>query len=365
MVKSVMEKYQDVLIQKNEGAQLAQTVNQMHKLLSSACSGGNEQIAKQASEFLTWLLFGNYTDDYLTLMYRQQLLIDNEKIQNAVNEINKYAKESVQLTELGRQYQITGDKNLMSEIGRISQQRGINTEQYLVEIINNFIKEDSLKIKQSGKDQMTVWFNSWLKDAMQNVTDQIDEDLSSLVKHNKKLRFAYKNVKLDTTSDNPNAIIDFAVTDPNLSNNLQAVYSVLSSASIKSKNSLSRIDLEEVTIIKAYSAFINYARKKRMPQSQIKNLFMKYYKNEELKDDPYITLHLNHLISTYALTGLGTTLESDLKSILDGAKYLVAIDNTNKKVIIHSTNKIINEIILKNTYNKGIVTNINLNLNRI
>ena len=101
------------------------------------------------------------------------------------------------------------------------------------------------------------------------------------------------------------------------------------------------------------------------PTAKIKNLFSKYYTTEELKDDPYITLHLNHIISTYALTGLGTTLKSDLNSILDGARYMIVIDNINRKVIIHSTNKIINEIILKNNYSKGLVSKVNLNLTRI
>ena len=76
MAKSVMEKYQDTLIQKEKygGAQLAQTVNQIHKLLSSACSGGSEAIALEASQFLTWLLFENYTDNYLTYESRQHFM---------------------------------------------------------------------------------------------------------------------------------------------------------------------------------------------------------------------------------------------------------------------------------------------------
>ena len=36
-----------------------------------------------------------------------------------------------------------------------------------------------------------------------------------------------------------------------------------------------------------------------------------------------------------------------------------------KKVVVQSTNKIINDIILKNTYSKGLVSKVNLNLTRI
>ena len=373
MVKSVMEKYQDALIQKEkyDGAQLAQTVNQIHKLLSSACSGGSEAIALEASQFLTWLLFENYTDDYLTNEFRQELMKDSE-ILSIINKFNYYAKESIRIGELGNQYRLTNDKSIMAEIGKFSQEKGIFTEEGLAAIINHFINEDDLKIKQSGADQMTTWIPSWTKNIMNNSVKTIDKTIDQLIgtkqviKQGRRLRFAYKDVKLDTMADNPNAQITFGVEDQNLQKQLQSVYSVLASATIKSKNDLSRIDLEDATIIKAYSAFINYSRKKKaIPQAQIKNLFSKYYTTEELKDDPYITLHLNHIISTYALTGLGTTLKSDLNSILDGARYMIVIDNINRKVIIHSTNKIINEIILKNNYSKGLVSKVNLNLTRI
>jgi hypothetical protein len=167
-------------------------------------------------------------------------------------------------------------------------------------------------------------------------------------------------------AENPRAHLDFAMEDPEINNYLNCVYQVLSSASVKSKNKLEKIDLENATILKAYSAFINYSKTKtNITQKEIKNLFTKYYKDKELEDDPYITAHLNHIISVYALTGLGTSLQSDLKSVLNGAKYLVAIDNINKKVIIHSTNRIINEILLKNNYSKSIISNVVLNLNRL
>lgn len=332
--------------------------------------GGNELIASEASQFLTWLLFENYTDDFLTREFRQELMKDPE-ILSIVNKFNYYAKESVRIGNLGNQYRLTNNTNLMSQIGAFSQERGIFTEQGLAAIINTFITEESLKIKLSGGDQMTAWVPKWIKKIMNDSATNIDKTISQLIdskqviKHGRKLRFAYKNVKIDTMAENPNAIINFGVEDPMLQKGLQSVYNVLASATIKSKNDLSRIDLEDVTIMKAYSAFINYSKKKKFSQTELKNLFTKYYKTEELKNDPYITLHLNHLISTYALTGLGTSLQSDLKNILDGAKYLVVIDNIEKKVVVHSTNKIINDIILKNTYSKGLVSKVNLNLTRI
>lgn len=272
---------------------------------------------------------------------------------------------------MGEQYRITGEQDLAKQMGQFSQERGIFTEEGLVNIINKYITEEELKIKQSGTDQMTVWLSPTIKSILNNSIKEIDKNLddliesSQLVKSGRRLRYAYKNIKLDTMADNPSAQINFAVEDPGLQAELQAVYSVLASATIKSKNKLNSIELEDVTISKAYSAFINYSRKKKISQTEIKNLFIKYYQTEEMKDDPYITAHLNHLISVYALTGLGTSLQSDLRSILDGAKYLIVVDNTNKKVVIHSTNKIINEILLKNTYSKGIVNKINLNLTRI
>ena len=366
-----MEKNQEILLQKNEGAQLAHTVNQIHKILSSACKGGSEQVAKKASDFLSWLFFGDKYDDILSQAYRLQLLQSSE-INRVVQKMNYYANESLKLQILGQQYQTTGNKNIAEKIGSFSRERGIFTEQGLVDIMEYFINKNipdlpqESHIRQSGGDQMTVWVSKWAKEIIQNSAKEANEQATNLIKQNRRLRFAYKDVKIDTMAENPSAYLNFAMEDPEINNYLNCVYQVLSSASVKSKNKLERIDLEETTILKAYSAFINYSKTKTgITQREIKNLFTKYYKDKELEDDPYITAHLNHIISVYALTGLGTSLQSDLKSVLNGAKYLVAVDNINKKVIIHSTNRIINEILLKNNYSKSIISNVVLNLNRL
>ena len=331
-----MEKHQDVLSQKYGGAQLAQSVNQMHRLLANACAGGSEETAQKASNFLSWLIFGTYSSDVLTEEYRQHLLQNNAEITSIINELQRYAKDSALMKELGRQYRLTGDKEIAAKMGAFSQERGIFTEEALVSIVNHFIQEEELKIRQTGTDQMTVWIPSWTAKVFEKSENELNGiikqlmDSRQVVRQGRNLRFAYKDVKMDTMADNPSATVTFQIDDPELNADLAAVYQVLGSATIKSKNDLKKIDLEDVTIIKAYSAFINYSKKKRMSQTEIKNLFIKYYQDESTKHDPYITLHLNHLIATYALTGLGTTLQSDLKGILDGAKYLVAIDNTKR-----------------------------------
>lgn len=368
--KTVMEKNQEILLQKNEGAKLAHAVNQMHKILSLACRGGKEDIAQNASLFLTWLFFGDEYDDILNNEYRQELLKE-PKLKLVVDKINQYADQSIKFSEMGRQYQKTGEEAIMSQIGKFSQDRGIFTEKALVDIMEYFIDKNipelppENRIRQTGTDQMTTWVSKWCMDILNDGTKEYEKIVNSLVKQNRKLRFAYKDVKIDTAAENPKSHLIFSLEDPMIDYYLNCVYQVLSSATIKSKNKLDKIDLEEVTILKVYSAFINYSKGKNITQSEIKNLLVKYYKTEELQSDPYITAHLNHIISVYALTGLGTSLQSDLKNILDGAKYLIAVDNLNKKVVIHSTNKIINEILLKNNQTKTLISNVSLNLNRL
>lgn len=345
---SVMEKMAKTLNSKDTS--LFNTVNQMHKLLGTVGKSGNTAVAQQASNFLNWLIFNNFSSDGLTETFREELLKNDPEIQAIVQKFNIYANLSLSVISPSQQ-------------GIFSNKRGAFTEEGLIKIANHYVNQTNNNIQFTGKDQITVFVPKYLNELFPEIGEEINRQAQlELTKSGRRLRFVNKNMKIDSQASQPNLNITFTIQDKDLQKDLMAVRTVMSSATIKSQNDIKKIHLEDVTIEKAYSAFIQFSKKKNMKQKDIKNLFNKYYKTKEFKSDPYITAHLNHLIKTYALTGMGTTLSSDLKTVLQGAQYLVIINNSKKQINIIPTKKIIQDIFFKNNYTKGIVSEIYLNL---
>jgi hypothetical protein len=65
---------------------------------------------------------------------------------------------------------------------------------------------------------------------------------------------------------------------------------------------------------------------------------MKYYGAKTVPDDDEVTLHLNHLLNVYALTGLGTFDLMTGKSV-EATRFLVV--NTGRNVRVYSTAEMI------------------------
>lgn len=360
-MKSILEKSRDRIIQTNQ-TDLIQKVDSMHKILKTKLNSGNSTTARQAEEFLNWLIFGKgiLKNNEIDKVYRNELLNNNTFIQNIQQKFQGFAIKSQDYSY--RFSNVASEKlleELLKEYGGFSQERGIKTEELFVELINSFTNTKA--IESTGAKSATVVIERFNKKFLEKMGQDGEKVIKKLVADGKKFRYGGRSMKSDTQGGNIQYTI--MVEDPN--NYIKACIEVFSNTSIKSITNMERIHLENVDIYKAYSAFMRFSySNKFLTQKAIKNIFDYYYNSQEGEDKEYITRHLNHLFRIYAYSGFGTSPLDDLDNISKGVSYLVVVDNLQQYIYVKSSSEVIN-FLLNYPTNKTLKPDIYLNLNAL
>lgn len=112
------------------------------------------------------------------------------------------------------------------------------------------------------------------------------------------------------------------------------------------KNYSGKIKLEKVNTLKAYIAAMKYLmhhqKNLNINNRQMYQNFYDYYTKKSIPDDSEgVTMHLNHIIYIYGLTGLGSQLNA--KNFTQTTRFLV--ENTGYNIKVYSTKSIINDLL--------------------
>lgn len=365
MGQSVLQKSKNKLISIGK-EEIVNKVDSMHTILRTRLNGGNMSTAKQAEEFLNWLIFNknnHIASSSLNEEYRNELL-KNPAIKKIVRRFNQYVNLSQSYSNklsLSKKISDEAYKKMQARYGLFSNIRGLKTEDMFVDLINNFVSNNI--VESTGQKSATVVVKKWAENFMKDISLYGEEEIKKLIKDNKFLRYKGKSMKADTSS---NGNIEYTITVNNPDNYINACIAVFSNSSLKSVNDVKKIHLEEVNINKAYTAFMNFAySNKYLTQKAIKNIFNDYYKTNTTDDYEYVTRHLNHLLRVYAYSGFGTSPLSDLQNISKGVEYLVVIDNLKKHIYIKSSTEVINFLLQYNrkTLSPNVILNLQVLLN--
>ena len=363
MAKNTWQKSREKLIGIGK-ENIANKVDNMHKILQYKLNGGNIHTAKNAEIFLNWLIFNNnnnISSSSLNEEYRNELL-KNPNIKKIVRRFNQYVILSQGYSNklsLSQKISTEAYKKMQARYGLFSNIRGLKTEEMFVDLINNFVSSDI--VESTGQQNATVIVNKWAENFMKDIGLYGEEEIKKLIKDNKFLRYKGKSMKADISS---NGNIEYTITVNNPDNYITACLNVFSNASLKSVNDITKIHLEDVDINKAYTAFMKFTYgNKFLTQKAIKEIFNDYYKTEEINDYEYVTRHLNHLIRVYAYSGFGTSPLKDLNNISKGVEYLIVVDNKKQHIYVKSSTEVINYLLSYN--HNSLNTNVILNLSSL
>ena len=363
---SVLEKMAAKQLKDNS---LSQELNELHRVMSQVGKPFNKKAMAQASSFLTWLVFGTKSintnsNSPMTEEYRQELLQD-EQIKAIINKLQLYASQA---SSLGQNFNLalkSGNKSEAQRIGAIYYKRGIETEEGLVNLLNQIIEKNSgTLLEQTGGKQATVVLPKWLQRVLEENNKEI---LNELKKQNninpgtnRQLQYTPKSAKIDIYGSE----ISYDISDSSISSYINSAYNILASASVKSVENLENIHLEQVQFEKAFSALYNWLQKngknRGMSLKNFKTLLTNYYSQGIASGE--LVKHLNHLIGVYALTGVGQQSIDKNYNFNAGAKYLVVVDNIGRQIIVKSTNELIQQKILKRNYKRNLVANQKINI---
>lgn len=353
-------------LMKNRSRRIVSSLDTIHNILLQKLGTGNSEIAARASDFLSWIFFNTgplkETDPEIISLIQPI----KEKNIKEISELSNLAKQAMEDSKKYAQYmkdqELKEAKEFFKSAGERNYLRGINTEKILINFLNN---TTGTKLVQSGGQNLSTVI----------IEDSVMPIIDKALKHYGETRDSYYKGKLSKSTilqyigkDQKGDIIknnDFTITysfGSKVDNYLKDCYTVLSNASVKSYSDISAIHLETVDIIKAYTAFLRYVKyDEDLSLQATTNIFNKYYgQNPKIADNPYITMHLNHILKAYAYSGFGTSPIDDLSQIQNGVDYLVVIDNKNKRVIVKSSKEILNYLFSTKLYK--INTNVELNL---
>ncbi len=250
---------------------------------------------------------------------------------------------------------------------------GIILDKYLTDDLANRIRR-SLKIKEKPK---FTWqqFETTVGDITQKIVNNIFETRSTLksaqagtgqnyVPNLQEIPDDYKDEILKELSFVQDGDIsrtwarmgkNDVFIQTKLRSDMESDYALLQNLSFSLKNYSGTLKLEAVNPLKAYLAIMQNYQKYIKTNENLAVLYADYYLKKVVPDDPEVTLHLNHLINVYALSGLGNYDLNTGKSV-GGTRFLVT--NTGSTIRVYSTAAIIrdllgggdNSIISPNTY---------------
>lgn len=133
-----------------------------------------------------------------------------------------------------------------------------------------------------------------------------------------------------------NDVLITATLKPDMEEGLR----VLETLSLSIKNYSGTIKLEAVNPLKGYLAIMQHFQQ-YVKDIDLVSAYMKYYGAKTVPADDEVTLHLNHLLNVYALTGLGTFDLMTGKSVA-ATRFLVV--NTGRNVRVYSTAEMIQDM---------------------
>lgn len=356
MASKLVEAEQYVAKRKG-GEKLIKAANIMHNILLTKLSQGDDNTAQMAEEFFNWLLYEP------TNSVKDALIKKNPQLQNAINKFKDLSLKTQIMQEITKGTFGTFEEEALKTIaGNFYTNRGLITEQILKDIVNSFFNGDELIIS-SGQQQATVKINETVYNILKKTDSSLEKEIKDKINKDKFFTYAGKDAKADLSKGE----FEFSYyINEKYGPYLFAAYQVLSNSSIKNVNDIKKIDLEDVDVTKAYAAFMRFGLENNyISDDDLKIIFNDYYINRKLKTNPYVTLHLNHLIKVYAFSGFGTSLVSDINDISNGVSYIVAINNNEKRVKVVSAKKIINYLMGINRIDNRLVTKVNINLTNI
>ena len=205
---SVLERAQKKLETKKGGKSLVRRVNQMHKLLSNVGNGSDEETARKAEIYLSWLVFGEQTtDNDLDQLYRMELINSNPQIKIIVNIFNQFAKKSLfyNIKQIeAKKNKVSEDiiKDLLVDVGQFSSVRG-NVAEVLLKRLGN-IADPNAHFEVTGGISGTVAINAWTKDFLEELDQYKEKKIKKLIEDGEYFRWQGKDIKQDISGSSAN-----------------------------------------------------------------------------------------------------------------------------------------------------------------
>lgn len=211
-----------------------------------------------------------------------------------------------------------------------------------------------------GLDQATVVIGSdkdksnFIKQLIEHLPIEIAKTISEQI-DNRTIqtdgvwRFKYKQGKIDLNSGRD--II--GTVDANLNPAYERLLDVR--ASIKNYKGTT-VHLEQADIVKAYQGIVTALRHdpniKYDNRANILNrLFSDYYVDYKLDDNSTVTQHFNHILGTYALTGMGTINKATIENPASKNTFVNFIFYNNyrkKRIYVFSTKDLVQKMLADN-----------------
>lgn len=253
---------------------------------------------------------------YNKVIYNKEMISSNDSIGIV---LDKYLTEDLAIT-IQKALKIPLNpkftwQSLEKTIGDISQ-KAIN---------NIFQKRSKLSMAQSGTGQTFV-----------PILDQIPEEYKDEI---------LKELSIVQDGENSRTYARMGKNDvfitAELKPHMEEELALLSNLSLSIKNYSGTIKLEAVNPLKAYLAIMQNYRNE-LGNINLFEAYMKYYKTGELKTDPNVTLHLNHIMNIYGLTGMGN-IDLHTGKQVGATRFLVV--NTGRNIRVYSTAEMIQDLI--------------------
>ena len=311
--------------------------NVHNHIRTTVAARADESVARDLEKLFNAIVYNiDYSNDK-DFYSKFKNLLNNQLIQNLSNnpDLKELFSGAGTINEIGENAE-TGFAWIMGELVQAA------TDKILTE-------EERAAIK-IGKDPSTVivdlnkyaeifpkkYMEYISKELQKRKAQQIDDDL---------WRFAYRSGKADLSTKH----IEVVGT---LSEPYQKLLSI--NASIKNYKK-TMVRLEEVDVLKGYYGIVSSYRhgdniNYKNDEATLARLYRDYYVTYRLADNPTVTNHFNHMLGTYALTGMGTVSKASIENPDKRDTFVDFVffnHHIKKHIYVFSTRKLIEQLLNK------------------